>query len=47
MGERESGTARLSIRRRAASWYEKAVLNLSGLTKLKVEKRIADIKAGK
>jgi serine/threonine protein kinase len=47
MGERESGMARASLRRRAATWYEKAVLSLSGLTKIKVEKRISDIKAGK
>lgn len=47
MAERESGMARASLRRRAAVWYERAVLSLSGLTKIKVEKRIADIKAGK
>ncbi len=47
LGERESGAGRLALRKRASLWYERAVLNLTGLTKLKVEKRIADIRLGK
>ena len=47
LGERETGGARLALRKRAALWYERAVLNLSGLTKIRVERRINDIRLGK
>lgn len=43
LSEKESGTARLNARRRAAHWYEKAHAGAVGLTKTKLEKRMAEL----
>jgi len=44
LGDKESGVGREAVRQRAAHWYGQAVSQLSGLTKAKVERRIAESK---
>lgn len=41
--EKESGLARSNLRQRAAHWYEQASAKVSGLSKLKVEKRLEEL----
>jgi len=43
LGEKETGVARISLRKRAATWYAKAVPGLTGLTKVRAEKRVVDV----
>ena len=45
LAKAESGTARVQFYGRAASWYEKASSQASGLLKAKLEKRLEAIKA--
>ncbi len=47
LGERETGLARQALRRRAAIWYERALAGLTGLTRIKIQRRIDEIRAGK
>lgn len=44
--EKEAGGARLSIRTRAGAWYTQAHPDLAGLTKVRVEKRLAELPVG-
>jgi hypothetical protein len=44
VAEKESSMATEQILQRAAAWYEKAIPNLTGLAKLKAEKRGADVR---
>jgi hypothetical protein len=41
--EKESGVPRSNLRQRAGYWYEKASSKLSGLSKIKVDKRLEDL----
>lgn len=45
--EKEGGTVRENLRMRAAFWYERAAGGLSGLTKVKAEKRISEFFPGR
>src|SRR6185503_725454 len=40
--EKETGAAKSGLRKRAADWYGKAAPGLTGLTKIRVEKRIVE-----
>ncbi|MBS0209057.1 MAG: hypothetical protein JSS27_08905 [Planctomycetes bacterium] len=43
LSETEDGVAKANLQRRATYWYQKAMPELSGLTKAKIEKRLASI----
>jgi hypothetical protein len=43
--EREQGAARDAFRRRAASWYEQAAPALTGFSRVKADRRVAEVKA--
>jgi hypothetical protein len=45
--EREQGAARDAFRRRAASWYEQAAPALTGFSRVKADRRVAEVKAQK
>jgi hypothetical protein len=47
LGEKESGRAKANACQRAAYWYGEALPNLTGLTKVKAEKRFIGPSAGK
>jgi hypothetical protein len=42
--EKEPGAARTQILRRAASWYERALADTAGLAKMRLEKRIQEVR---
>lgn len=44
LAEKEKGAVRQRVRRHAATWYEKAVGELSGLRKVKVQKRLTELR---
>jgi len=43
--EKESGQSKVNLRQRAAYWYGQAIQNLSGISKVKIEKRLAELKS--
>lgn len=45
VGEKESGPARVRARQRSVLWYERAVAGTTGLSKLRLEKRIAEVRS--
>jgi hypothetical protein len=45
--EKETGLSRSNLRQRAAHWYEQAIAKLSGLSKVKVEKRLEELGGAK
>ena len=42
---KETGQSKAALRQRAAHWYEQAIQKLSGLSKVKIEKRLAELKS--
>lgn len=42
LAEKETGTSKANLRKRAAHWYDKAMTGLSGLTKVRAEKRLRE-----
>src|SRR5262249_28948818 len=45
LADKEKDPTRLSLQRRAAHWYEQAIPDLTGLNKVRIEKRIDEVAA--